>query len=160
MTATEFILGVLGLLLSGGTVVALINFYANRKKIKAETDNLIVDGAKKLVRIITDKAGRVGKTEQDAYGTGQFLESASRDKDNRIKALEDENLEKSRRIKEQDKQISILREKLNKAIFDAREATQARQDRIQKIVHLEAQIEDLQGQIKKIEKKTGSLNGE
>ena len=93
-------------------------------------------------------------------GRIESLEVASHDKDNRIMALENENRDKDRKIHEQDEQIVALRDKLNKAIFDAREATQARAERIERIVYLEAQIESLQDQIKKIEKKTGPLNGE
>ena len=167
MTTLQVILAVLGLILGGGMIAALLQFLGNKNKIKAETDNLVLKGAQELVEPLMTRLDEIKKENEairvenkQLLGRIESLEVASHDKDNRIMALENENRDKDRKIHEQDEQIVALRDRLNKAIFDAREATQARAERIERIVYLEAQIESLQDQIKKIEKKTGPLNGE
>ena len=55
----ESIISVIIAVLSGGTVGALISFWANRKKNNAETDNIIVEGAKALLEPLTNQVNRL-----------------------------------------------------------------------------------------------------
>lgn len=128
----------------GGTIAALIQFWSSRKKVQAEADNLVVEGARALLEPLTKRV--------------TALESQSAEKDKRIEDLE-------QALKHKDEEIASLRRELDVALQAAKEATQARAGRIERIAELEkanalmkAEIAELQAKIQKIEKKTGPLD--
>lgn len=164
MTETS-ILAILGIFFGGGTVAALISYWANRRRNAAETDNLILEGAKSLLKPLTDQVERLDqdlcdernarkKVERELEQVQKDAAKRSENYDARIKYLENALIGKDVEIAKMQTEAETLKQQV------------ARQR--QQIEDLEAQLEELkQTPVTKLEggtviikrKGTGPLKG-
>jgi len=116
----ETILTIISFLLGGGTIGALITWWANRKKVDAEADSIFVESVTKaskamlgpLTERVTCLEGDLDTERSRRMKLSDELEQAKRESDEanhrqvqRILALE-------RAILDKDKEIAILQEKV------------------------------------------------
>jgi predicted RNase H-like nuclease (RuvC/YqgF family) len=117
------IISILTLLLGGGTVGALITFWANREKTDAETDNLVIEGATALLKPLTERVtcleGDLATERKRRKELNDELEKAKRDNEEnnernikRIVALEDSLLAKDKEIASLQFEAAELKEKV------------------------------------------------
>jgi predicted RNase H-like nuclease (RuvC/YqgF family) len=85
---TEPLVGLIGILLSGGFVGALVALYSARKKVPVERDNLIVSGAETAVVSLERTLAAETRRADRAEAKVSSLEDALARKDARIEALE------------------------------------------------------------------------
>jgi len=134
------IITIISFLLGGGTIGALISFWANRKKTDAETDNLVIEGATALLRPLTERVtcleGDLATERKRRSELNDELEKAKRESVEanqrniqRIVALEEALIGKDAEIAKLQTEAETLKQQV------------ARQR--QQIEDLEAQLEEL-----------------
>lgn len=150
------ILTILGFFFGGGTVGALIAFWANRKKVSAETDNLVVEGAKALLEPLYNQLERMESDLCKEHNARVKIEEE----------LEKVKTEAAKRSEANQERILVLEEALrgkNAEIEKLQVEANALKIQVSKqkeqISALEAQLEELkETPVTKLEKKkTGPL---
>lgn len=111
----------------GGTIAALIQFWSTRRTVKAQTDNLVVEGAKALLEPLTKRV--------------TALEEEGSVKDQRIDDLEHAGRQK-------DSEIADLRKELD----EARGEIAARDERLARIDELERQNAEMKAELARLRK--------
>jgi predicted RNase H-like nuclease (RuvC/YqgF family) len=148
------IVTIISFLLGGGTIGALISFWANRKKTDAETDNLVIEGATALLKPLTDRVTcletdleRERKLRRELNDELETVraDTVKRSKDNlkRITDLEDSLLAKDKEIANLQSESETLKLQVAK--------------QKEQISALEQQLETLKET--PVTKKTGPLKG-
>ena len=148
------IISILTLLLGGGTVGALITFWANRKKTTAETDNLVVEGATALLKPLTD---RVTCLEADLEKERKRRKEVEESREKEIGVLSKELVT----LKDELELEGRKRRELQDTVIDLDRVVMAKDKRIEeletKVAVLEAQLEALEQVPATRKKGTGPL---